>query len=138
MIAIADDSFLYSLNFSDKKMPQGRTEPIDLLEAELALYFAGKLKEFKTPFFFLGTPFQKEVWGALQKIPYGQTRSYGEIAAAINKPTAFRAVALANKANPLGIIIPCHRVINADGKIGGYNGGVEKKEKLLHLERGER
>ena len=82
-----------------------------------------------------GTEFQQKVWKALQEIPYGETRTYGEIAAAIGNPKAARAVGMANNKNPIGIIIPCHRVVGANGKLVGYAGGMEKKEFLLELER---
>lgn len=137
ILAIANDKALLSLEFVQQAESTGRNALIDLIEKELTLYFAGKLQKFTTPIAPIGTPFQKQVWNALQSIPYGETRSYAEIAQAIGRPTAFRAVAQANGANPLGIIIPCHRVINTNGKLGGYSGGVDKKEWLLHLERGK-
>ncbi len=83
----------------------------------------------------MGSPFQKQVWKALQQIPHGQTCSYADLAAAIGKPTACRAVANANGANQLAIVIPCHRVINSDGKLGGYGGGVSKKQWLIDHEK---
>ena len=104
------------------------------LESELTAYFAGKLTVFTTPLSFTGTPFQNKVWKALQQIPLGQTCSYKELAQAIGKPTAFRAVALANRANQFAVIVPCHRVIRANGDLCGYNGGVELKKWLLHHE----
>ena len=94
------------------------------------LYFDGKLTEFKTPLFFLGSPFQQQVWETLQKIPSGETRSYLEIAKAIEKPLACRAVARANGANQLAIVVPCHRVINTNGDWGGYGGGLARKKWL--------
>jgi AraC family transcriptional regulator of adaptative response/methylated-DNA-[protein]-cysteine methyltransferase len=138
MLATADDEALYSLEFSEqtrKSFVFGRTEPIEQIERELVDYFAGKLKVFKTPLCFLGTPFQNRVWEELQKIPHGETRSYAEIAAAIGKPSAFRAAAQANGANKLAIIVPCHRVINSSGALGGYSSGLFRKEWLLDLER---
>jgi AraC family transcriptional regulator of adaptative response/methylated-DNA-[protein]-cysteine methyltransferase len=113
----------------------GRTLPIDQIEQELAGYFERKLTEFKTPIKMLGSDFQKKVWGQLINIPYGETRSYLEQATLIGKPTAFRAVANSNGANQLAIIIPCHRIINANGNLGGYGGGVSRKEFLINLEK---
>lgn len=151
MVAVAKDEAICCLEFADtsdfaqeverlsKKMGyqivKNETAPLCSLIRELGRYFKGDLKVFQTPFIFQsGTPFQKRVWGELAKIPYGKTHSYGEIAAAIDKPTAYRAVAQANGANPLVIVIPCHRVINSDGKLGGYSSGLLKKEHLLALE----
>lgn len=104
---------------------------------ELDLYFNGELKLFTTPLLFIGSNFQKKVWHELCKIPYGNTISYRELAHKINKPTAYRAVANANGANNLSIIVPCHRVINSDNTLGGYTGGVDKKKYLLNLETGK-
>ena len=108
-----------------------------LLEAEKELleYFAGKRKEFDLPLEPEGTGFQKKVWQALRDIPFGETRSYGEIAAAVGNPKACRAVGMANNRNPIAIITPCHRVIGADGKLTGYAGGLGIKEFLLEHER---
>ena len=112
----------------------GRSQLVDMLEREVRDYFAGVLLNFKTPFRFFGTPFQKRVWQELQQIPYGQTRSYAEIATAIGKPSAFRAVALANSANMICVIVPCHRVIQSTGALGGYASGMERKQWLLNHE----
>ncbi|WTP61381.1 methylated-DNA--[protein]-cysteine S-methyltransferase [Streptomyces phaeochromogenes] len=109
------------------------TETID----ELRAYFAGELKEFSIQLHLDGTPFQRSVWAQLQKIPYGETRSYGELADALGNPNASRAVGLANGKNPLGIIVPCHRVVGANGSLTGYGGGLERKRQLLDFERGE-
>ena len=98
-------------------------------------YFAGKRQNFSLPLELEGTEFQKKVWQALQKIPYGQTKTYGQIAKEIGKKKAVRAVGNANHNNPIAIIIPCHRVIGANGKLTGYHGGLEKKEFLLTLEK---
>jgi AraC family transcriptional regulator of adaptative response/methylated-DNA-[protein]-cysteine methyltransferase len=108
---------------------------ISSIENELTLYFNGKLNKFATTLFFLGLPFQKRVWEELQKIPYGETRSYSDLAKAVKKPTAFRAVAQANGANQFAIIIPCHRVINKNGDLGGYGGGIVRKEWLINHEK---
>ena len=106
------------------------------LRKQLQQYFDGHRTEFQLPLDpRKGTPFQKKCWDLVSKIPYGQTRSYQEIAKALKQPTAFRAVGGANGANPIPIIVPCHRVINADGHLGGYGGGLERKEQLLALER---
>lgn len=101
---------------------------------ELDAYFAGKLRTFSVPLAPRGTDFQKRAWAALLSIPYGETRSYGQQAAAIGRPTAVRAVGAANGKNPIGIIVPCHRVIGADGRMTGYAGGLDKKEFLLKME----
>ena len=101
---------------------------------ELAEYFEGKRKRFTIPLDIHGTPFQKIVWNQLQKIPYGKTVSYKEIASQINRVNACRAVGNANGKNPLCIVIPCHRVIASDGTLGGYSGGLATKIKLLNLE----
>jgi methylated-DNA-[protein]-cysteine S-methyltransferase len=102
---------------------------------QLEAYFAGKLDNFNLLLSPQGTPFQQKVWSELQKIPYGETISYGELARRIGNPKASRAVGLANGANPLSIVIPCHRVIGANGKLTGYGGGLPIKEKLLALEK---
>lgn len=102
---------------------------------ELSEYFSGKRKNFEIPLEADGTAFQKRVWQQLAKIPYGKTFSYTDIASQINNERAVRAVGTANGKNPLCIIVPCHRVIAADGTLGGYSGGLEKKTKLLELER---
>lgn len=151
MVAIADDKMLYLLEFVGRRgleqeieqlkittksdILPGKTQPINLIEQEIHQYFDGKLTEFKTPICFWGTPFQQKVWTELKNIPYGQTRSYADVAKALGKPTAFRAVGNANGSNRLVIIIPCHRVINGGGKLGGYAAGLERKKLLLNLEK---
>jgi len=153
MLAISDEESLYLLEFVERRglekeierlrlktksaIIPGRTIPIDQIEQELGPYFAGELKEFKTAIKMLGSDFQKKVWEELMNIPYGETRSYLEQATLIGKPTAFRAVANANGANQLAIIIPCHRIINANGDLGGYGGGLARKEFLINLEKGK-
>jgi methylated-DNA-[protein]-cysteine S-methyltransferase len=102
---------------------------------QLAAYFDGELTTFDLPLAAVGTPFQRSVWAALRRIPYGETRSYGQLAQALGRPDAARAVGAANGANPLGIIVPCHRVVGADGSLTGYGGGLERKQFLLDLER---
>lgn len=101
---------------------------------QLAAYFAGELTEFDVNLRLHGTEFQRRVWAALQTIPYGETRSYGDIAAQIGAPGASRAVGLANGRNPIGIIVPCHRVVGSTGSLTGYGGGLERKRALLMLE----
>lgn len=113
----------------------GDTQIIQQIKQELADYFEGKCFEFKTPILTLGSEFQKNVWQQLQQIPCGETRSYKDIALALNKPTAYRAVANANGANQLALIIPCHRVINENGELGGYGGGLSRKQWLIEHER---
>jgi methylated-DNA-[protein]-cysteine S-methyltransferase len=103
---------------------------------QLGEYFAGQRTEFDLPLSPTGTAFQREVWAALQTIPYGQVRSYGEIAAQIGRPGASRAVGLANGRNPIAVIVPCHRVIGASGALTGYGGGLHRKRLLLDLEAG--
>lgn len=101
---------------------------------QLAAYFAGALREFDVDLQLAGTPFQQRVWAALRTIPYGETRSYGQIAAQIGIPAAARAVGLANARNPIAIIVPCHRVIGSGGRLTGYAGGLDRKRDLLALE----
>ena len=113
---------------------KGVSFPIHSIGQELAAYFRGDLREFKTPLHLLGTPFQKRVWKELKKIPYGTCVSYSFLAEAIGKPKAYRAVANANASNSLPIMIPCHRVIYADSSLGGYNSGVERKKWLIEHE----
>lgn len=105
-----------------------------LVFRQLDEYFAGTRRTFDFPCRLHGTPFQQRVWAALREIPYGETRSYKQLAEAIGQPNACRAVGMANHANPILIVIPCHRVICADGSLGGYAGGTEMKKALLRLE----
>jgi len=104
---------------------------------QLRAYFAGELREFRLPLAPEGTPFQRRVWQELLSIPYGATISYGQLADRLGNPNASRAVGLANGANPISIVIPCHRVIGSNGKLTGYGGGLKNKEWLLALERGQ-
>ena len=103
--------------------------------AELREYSHGRRKRFTVPLDLEGTPFQLKVWTALQSIPYGETRSYRQIACQVGNPLASRAVGMANHWNPVAIIVPCHRVISSDGSLGGYGGGLEKKVQMLRLEK---
>jgi methylated-DNA-[protein]-cysteine S-methyltransferase len=102
---------------------------------QLNEYLEGNRKVFDVPLALEGTPFQKLVWKALQDIPYGETRSYRDIAESIGRPKACRAVGMANNKNPVAVFVPCHRVIGSDGKLVGYAGGMDMKEKLLGLEK---
>jgi methylated-DNA-[protein]-cysteine S-methyltransferase len=116
-------------------LEENNSHPV-LLETERQLnaYFAGNLKQFSVKLDFVGTNFQKEVWQALVSIPFGETRSYGQIATQIGRPKAFRAVGAANGKNPISIIAPCHRVIGSDGKLTGFAGGLKAKARLLGIE----
>ncbi|MFI8435617.1 methylated-DNA--[protein]-cysteine S-methyltransferase [Streptomyces sp. NPDC079020] len=116
----------------------GVSDPRPFPEAirQLEAYFAGELTEFDLPLRLAGTPFQRRVWEELLKIPYGETRSYGELAEALGKPNASRAVGLANGKNPVSIVVPCHRVIGASGSLTGYGGGLDRKRRLLAFESG--
>ena len=118
------------------------TAPPDTIIKEAAKqldeYFKGKRKEFDLPINPQGTDFQRKVWEALKQIPYGETKTYKQIAQTINKPNACRAVGQANNKNPIWIIIPCHRVIGASGKLTGYGGGLEMKQRLLEIEKGNK
>ncbi len=107
------------------------------MRAQLEEYFAGERTSFDIPLAPEGAPFEREVWRALEEIPYGETVSYGEIARRVGQPTAARAVGTANGRNPIAVIVPCHRVIGADGSLTGYGGGLERKRLLLELERGQ-
>lgn len=150
MIAVADEKELYLLEFLgrknlDKELAQLKLmnkKPIETssnailssIQNELKEYWMGKLKAFKTPFCLRGTAFQKKVWQALQTLNPGKTYSYRELATLVGNPKAYRAVANANGCNHLAIVIPCHRVIQANGKLGGYAGGLSKKQQLLDHE----
>jgi AraC family transcriptional regulator of adaptative response/methylated-DNA-[protein]-cysteine methyltransferase len=150
MVAAGTERALWLLEFTDRRMlatqlarvaarsgaalVPGSCPPVERIREELAAYFAGSLRRFRTKLELAGTPFQEAVWGELARIPYGETRSYGELAAAVGRPAAVRAVGRANGENPLAIIIPCHRVIGADGSLTGYGGGVWRKRRLLEIE----
>ena len=115
---------------------RGAREPFADAIEQLAQYFAGERSEFDLRLDMRGTDFQKDVWNALLTIPYGETRSYGEIARQIGRPDRARAVGAANGSNPISIIVPCHRVIGSDGSLTGYGGGLPRKRFLLDLEAG--
>lgn len=151
MIAIADNEGLYLLKFIDKQgleieieklrsktggaIIPGESAPLLMIKKELDLYFSGHLKQFKTPLHMIGTDFQKKAWQALIHIPFGETRSYLDQAKSIGNERAFRAVANANGANQLSIVVPCHRIINSNGALGGYGGGQVRKQWLIDHEK---
>lgn len=132
----ADQEALYVLEFTDSSLSESITNnPIlKLAQKELNEYFKGIRKEFTVPVHLEGTSFQQQVWQELQDIPYGVTISYGELARRIGNPAASRAVGGANGKNPISIIVPCHRVISSDCKLGGYSSGLPRKVFLLNLE----
>jgi methylated-DNA-[protein]-cysteine S-methyltransferase len=135
----ADDKALKSLGFLNKTACESESKTVSNAVIQqtckqLDEYFAGKRKVFELPLCPEGTPFQQKVWEALLQIPYGETISYAQLAQSIDNPKACRAVGSANGKNPIAIIIPCHRVINAGGKLGGYSYGLEIKKRLLDLE----
>ena len=152
MIAMGDETHLYLLEFVDRRglereiekmrtrlkssILPGQTPPLSHLKQELEAYFAGELKEFSVPLKLIGSEFQNSVWQQLMTIPYGQTRSYKQQAEILNNPKGVRAVARANGMNQMAIIIPCHRVIGADGSLTGYAGGLQRKQWLLDHEAG--
>ena len=145
LFVVADEHGLRQVDFADagagselpQPDPQWQHDPQRLRPAceQLRAYFAGRRQAFDLPLAPQGTPFQQQVWRALCEIPYGETISYGELARRIGKPTSSRAVGAANGQNPIAIIIPCHRVIGANGKLTGYAGGLHRKEFLLGHER---
>ncbi len=153
LIAAAVSEGVCFLEFTERRMLEAQIETLqkrikrpfvpgtnahlDQLQAELDAYFAGQLTTFSVPLHFPGTTFQEQVWRALLQIPYGETRSYRQIAEHLQLPNGQRAVGHANGLNRIGIVIPCHRVINSKGELGGYGGGLWRKHWLLKLERGE-
>lgn len=137
-MALAEESgALTRLFLPGKGIPRLVSRETPLLSKgrdEILAYLRGERRSFDLPLDPMGTPFQQAVWAELRRIPYGETRSYAQVAAGIGKPKAVRAVGQANHRNPLPIFIPCHRVIGASGKLTGYGGGLDLKEKLLELE----
>jgi methylated-DNA-[protein]-cysteine S-methyltransferase len=134
---VGDGRSLTRLEMSPRRVPDGGRRDPDAfgeVEAQLEAYFAGELTEFDVPLAPAGSPFQLAVWEALTRIPYGETASYGEIASEVGRPDAVRAVGATNGRNPIAVIIPCHRVIGADGTLVGYGGGLPRKRLLLELE----
>lgn len=142
LLLAADDTGLHLIEFHSPRHPMARLEKwvegedaiLDMARAQLEEYFAGTRKQFDLPLAPQGTLFQQEVWHTLATIPYGQTISYAQLAQRIGKPTAMRAVGAANGRNPLPIVLPCHRVIGADGSLTGFGGGLPTKQFLLELE----
>jgi AraC family transcriptional regulator of adaptative response/methylated-DNA-[protein]-cysteine methyltransferase len=135
---ILDDQFSVLQERFGLPIVPGENEHIRRLQDELTRYFAGTLERFTVPVVYPGTEFQGRVWGGLLTIPYGETRSYVQLAEQIGEPQAARAVGHANSLNRIAIVIPCHRVVNKGGKLGGYGGGLWRKQLLLDLERGQR
>src|SRR5450755_4374488 len=135
---VASDCGLRSIEFEPWRPPHGCRPGIHPIASEAArqlrAYFTGQLRRFDLPLDLQGTDFQLRVWRELERIPYGETRSYMQIAGAIGTPRAVRAVGAANGANPIPIVVPCHRVIGASGKLVGYGGGLPLKKRLLELE----
>lgn len=143
ILLTSDGAALTGLYLSDREgnLPSDRrwqrddaAEPFDAARQQLAAYFDGALQHFDLPLAPVGTPFQQQVWRALGQIAYGETTSYGELARRVGNPLGARAVGLANGRNPLSIVVPCHRVIGADGKLTGYGGGLDRKKALLDFE----
>jgi AraC family transcriptional regulator of adaptative response/methylated-DNA-[protein]-cysteine methyltransferase len=151
MAAVGDEESLYALEFDDRggrrgdierllartgrDVRPGSTPVTDSIRRELAEYFAGTRASFETPVSPLGTDFERSVWRTLRGVPYGETRSYKDLAVALGRPTATRAVGRANGANPLPIVVPCHRIIGSDGNLCGYGGQLWRKQWLLEHER---
>ncbi|MFB7511663.1 methylated-DNA--[protein]-cysteine S-methyltransferase [Streptomyces sp. NPDC056144] len=141
---VAVDGVLSRIHMTDQRhRPPEETfgepdpRPFDETVRQLDAYFAGELTEFDLPLHLVGTPFQLRVWEELRRIPYGETRTYGELAEALGNPAASRAVGLANGKNPVSIVVPCHRVIGSGGSLTGYGGGLARKQRLLAFEAGE-
>ncbi|WP_455539947.1 methylated-DNA--[protein]-cysteine S-methyltransferase [Terrisporobacter sp.] len=138
IIGIRDNGKAITEIFFPEKKTNENLKETDLIKEcfnQLNEYFQGKRKKFNIPVEAKGTEFQRKVWNALLDIPYGETRSYKDIAIAIGNEKACRAVGMANNRNPISIIVPCHRVIGANGKLVGYGGGIHIKEKLLNIEK---
>ena len=138
---VSEDGLLAGLFMAEHRHAPDLDLPVDkaglpAVREQLSAYFARDLKEFDLPLAAAGTPFQQQVWAGLRTIPYGETWSYRDLAEAIGRPTAVRAVGLANGRNPVSIVVPCHRVIGANGDLTGYGGGLAAKEWLLAHEAG--
>jgi AraC family transcriptional regulator of adaptative response/methylated-DNA-[protein]-cysteine methyltransferase len=154
LVAGATDDGLCLLEFSDRRRLERQLQEIqrrfkcaavpgahpilEKLEDELVAYFAGRRHDFTVPLVFPGTEFQRKVWQALLTIPYGETRSYDDVARLVGSPAACRAVGTANGMNRIAIVIPCHRVVNKSGALGGYGGGLWRKQRLLEIEQGRK
>ena len=138
LLLVAVDGSLVKAHFAPFETPEGPPSPDEpvLVEAtrQLSEHFAGERSEFDLPLDPPGTAFQRRVWDELCRIPYGTTTTYGELAERLGDPKAVRAVGLANGRNPIAVVVPCHRVIGSDGKLRGYAGGIERKQRLLALE----
>lgn len=139
LLLLSDERALTGLFMNERIVPEGSREepdaaPFPEVRRQLAEYFAGSRRDFDLPLAPKGTTFQRTVWAFLREIPYGETISYGELARRIREPKACRAVGLANGRNPLSIVVPCHRVVGASGKLTGYGGGLANKAFLLDLE----
>lgn len=133
---IEEENKIIEISFGVKSgIEKGSSLLLEKTENELQEYFEGKRTEFDIPIMLKGTEFYQKVWNELKKIPYGETRSYGEIAEKIGNPKASRAVGMANHNNPISIIVPCHRVVGKNSKLVGYAGGLDKKKYLIELER---
>ena len=132
----ARDGFLVRIVFGGTAATDHVDDVLLLAKGQLEEYFAGTRREFSVPLDMEGTEFQKKVWRALMDIPYGEVRSYSEIAEKVDSPKAARAVGMANHVNPIPVIVPCHRVTGKNGKLVGYAGGLEMKEWLLGMEKG--
>jgi methylated-DNA-[protein]-cysteine S-methyltransferase len=141
---VANDDALVAILWQDDDPARVRLGPLversdhpvlKQAEAQLTAYFSGNLRRFNVPLDFRGTDFQKSVWAALLAIPFGETRSYGQIARQIGRPKAVRAVGAANGRNPISIMAPCHRVVGSDGSLTGFAGGLDAKRYLLAMER---
>ncbi len=144
LLLVGDGKTLSGLYMQDGRRPKRiatdwteSAAPFADVKRQLEEYFAGNRTTFDIPLAAEGAPFEREVWHALEEIPYGETVSYGEIARRVGQPTAARAVGTANGRNPIAVIVPCHRVIGADGSLTGYGGGLERKRLLLELEHGQ-
>ena len=134
-IGYQDDAVTLLMRTDEPARDEGRTPLTDLVFQQVTEYLNGQRRDFDFPYVLQGTEFQQRVWRALCAIPYGETRTYGEGAAAVGSPKAARAVGMANHRNPILIAVPCHRVIGADGRLVGYGSGLDMKEALLRLEK---
>ena len=135
-IGYEDDAVTFLARTVEPACYEGRTALTELVYRQVGEYMDGRRRTFDFPYILRGTAFQQKVWQALCAIPYGETRTYGEIAAAVGNPRACRAVGMANHCNPILIVVPCHRVIGANGKLVGYGSGLDMKEALLQMEKG--
>jgi methylated-DNA-[protein]-cysteine S-methyltransferase len=143
VIVIANDAGIWSVDFVDAKyarridpewIEDPQSSPLRECIRQLAEYFAGKRRDFDLPLAPRGTPFQERVWNEIARVPYGKTISYGELAKRAGAPGQARAAGAATGRNPVGVVIPCHRIVGADGSLTGYAGGLDRKQRLLELE----